>query len=204
MATRRELFILRHAKSSWDDAGLEDHERPLSARGQRAARALSDHIRDTDIRPDLVLCSASRRTRETVDLVDPPGRRIMESGLYGASAQDVLERLRRLEDEVRAAMVVGHNPAMQTLVLRLAAVPVAGAVPVGGAVPVAGAGTPASEGGSGRAPILGGGTSGPYEQIVRKFPTGALATLVFEGEWHELGPGRARLVGFVRPKSLGA
>ncbi|HUZ29139.1 MAG TPA: histidine phosphatase family protein [Solirubrobacteraceae bacterium] len=169
MPPNRVLYLLRHAKSSWDDPGIEDHERPLAPRGRRAARVLADHVHSAGIMPELVLCSSARRTRETLEGVDPPGQWQIESELYAASPGTVLARLQSLPDDVRSAMVVGHNPTMQVLVLRLAA-------------------AAASE--------------ADLEEVQRKFPTGALATLTFEGGWSELAPGRARLASYVRPRQL--
>jgi phosphohistidine phosphatase len=117
----RQLFVLRHAKSSWDDPGLDDHDRPLAPRGQRAVKLLHAYIRTHGIEPSLVLCSTSRRTRETLAGVEPAGEQVIERELYEASAAAILERLQQLPPELGSAMVIGHNPAMQVLVMRLAA-----------------------------------------------------------------------------------
>jgi phosphohistidine phosphatase len=173
MAETKQLFVLRHVKSSWDEAGLEDYERPLAPRGRRAVKALAEHFRSEAIAPELILCSSAVRTRETLAGIGLQGETVIEDGLYAASPGQVLERLQRLPDGLGSAMVIGHNPAMQVLVLRLAA--------------------------SGAASELD--QSGLLE-IQRKFPTGALATLEFEGPWSGLAPGRARLIAYVRPKQL--
>jgi phosphohistidine phosphatase len=121
MPAPKRLFILRHAKSSWDDPSLDDHDRPLAPRGRRAVGLLSAHLRANGIEPALVLCSSARRTRETLEGVNPGGRQLIEPGLYGAGASEILAMLQRLPEDVRSAMVIGHNPAMQMIVLRLAA-----------------------------------------------------------------------------------
>ena len=118
---RKRLFVLRHAKSSWEDPGLDDHERPLAPRGRRAVKVLNQHLREQHIAPDLVICSTSRRTRETLEGVQPGGEISIESELYAASAKDVIERLRHVPEDTGSVMVIGHNPAMQLLVLRLTA-----------------------------------------------------------------------------------
>ncbi len=117
----KQLYILRHAKSSWDDPGLDDHERPLAPRGTRAVGLMAEHVRRTEIEPVLVLCSSARRTRETLAGVEPGGEWVIEPELYGADASTVVERLRRVPADAPSVMVIGHNPAMQVLVLRLAA-----------------------------------------------------------------------------------
>jgi phosphohistidine phosphatase len=171
MATSRQIFILRHAKSGWDDPSLDDRDRPLAPRGRRAVEMMAEHLRVRHIHPGLVLCSPARRTRETLEGVAPTGERLIEPALYSASGADLLERLRIVPEDIESVMVVGHNPAMQTLTLRLAGA------------------QPARDGSD-------------LAAVQRKFPAGALASLSFEGKWTELGPGRARLTGFVRPKAL--
>jgi phosphohistidine phosphatase len=114
------LYLLRHAKSSWDDAGLADRDRPLAPRGRRAVKVMAKHLRDEKISPSLVLCSSARRTRETLDGIAPSGDVQIEDELYGASEADLLERLQRVPDAVDSVMLIGHNPAMQELALRLA------------------------------------------------------------------------------------
>ena len=118
------LYLLRHAKSSWDDPQLADHDRPLAPRGKRAARLLADHFRREGIRPALVLCSSARRARETLK----PLERIFsgkldvrfESDLYAASAPEVAGRLRSVPAAAPSVLVVGHNPGLQELGLLLA------------------------------------------------------------------------------------
>jgi phosphohistidine phosphatase len=172
MPDPKRLFVLRHAKSSWDDPGLEDHERPLAARGRSAVKVLNQHLRNQHIAPELVICSTSRRTRETLEGVDPGGEISIESELYAASATDVLERLQRVREDNGSVMVIGHNPAMQLVVLRLA-------------------------GDGARAP-----ENSDLAAIQQKFPTGALATLTFDRVWSELAPGTAQLSAYVRPKAI--
>jgi phosphohistidine phosphatase len=118
--TTKTLFVLRHAKSSWDDPGLGDHDRPLAPRGQKAAKVVAEHIRANELEPDVVLCSSARRTRETLELMNPAGEWVIDPKLYGADADDVLDRIRRVPEQTRSVMVIGHNPAMQELVLDLA------------------------------------------------------------------------------------
>jgi phosphohistidine phosphatase len=119
------LYLLRHAKSSWKEAGLADHDRPLKKRGRRAAELIAGHIREQAIAPDIVLCSSSRRTRETLEHIEPalpPDTAVeIERDLYGASAGGLLERLQKLPDDVESALLIGHNPGLQVLALDLAA-----------------------------------------------------------------------------------
>jgi phosphohistidine phosphatase len=121
MSPRRQLFVLRHAKSSWDDPGLPDHDRPLAPRGRRAVKVLARHIADSEIRPAQVICSSARRTVQTYEGVAPGGDLLVEPELYGATADEILARLRRVPEETRSVMLIGHNPGLQTLLLTLSA-----------------------------------------------------------------------------------
>src|SRR5438876_10156760 len=93
----KTLYLLRHAKSSWEDVALADHDRPLASRGRRASRTIAAHLRKQAIVPSLVLCSSARRTRETLERIRAGlGEEIevqIEDGLYAASASDLLARL---------------------------------------------------------------------------------------------------------------
>jgi phosphohistidine phosphatase len=119
----KQLYLLRHAKSSWKDSSLPDHDRPLTGRGRRAAKTIARHLREQGIEPELVLCSTARRARETLDRIEPalgtPAVRV-EDDLYAASAGALLERLRSIPDTVESVMLIGHNPGLQDLALDLA------------------------------------------------------------------------------------
>jgi phosphohistidine phosphatase len=118
------LWLLRHAKSSWDDAELPDHDRPLAPRGLRAGERMRAHLEREPIEAPLVLCSSARRARETLALVLPalgaPVQVSIEPGLYTFDDEVLLERLRAVPASVSAVLLVGHNPALQDLALRLA------------------------------------------------------------------------------------
>jgi phosphohistidine phosphatase len=120
----RTLYLLRHAKSAWKDPTLDDHDRPLAPRGHRAARAMAQHFRSLGADPELVLCSTAVRTRETLDLVMPgfskPPIVAMERGLYLATSASILARLREIENRIERVLVIGHNPGLHELALKLA------------------------------------------------------------------------------------
>ena len=120
MPEARQLFVLRHAKSSWGDPGLDDRDRPLAPRGRNAVKLLGEHLRTNGIRPQQVLVSPAKRTLETLEGVAPGGEVLVEPELYGASAATLLERLRRVPEDITSVMLIGHNPATQALVVELA------------------------------------------------------------------------------------
>ena len=166
------LFVLRHAKSSWNNAHMADHERPLAPRGERAAEALAAHVATIDPPPALVLCSTARRAQDTLEPIRarlPAGIAVqIEDELYGASAPELLDRLRAVPEDTPSVMLVGHNPALEDLVKGL-----------------------------GR-----DGDPGLIARVHTKFPTGALATLACPGPWKSLDWGAASLEAFVVPADL--
>ena len=117
------MMLLRHAKSSWSDPALADVDRPLAPRGERASTRIAKYIRRKKLRPALVLCSPSRRTRQTLEAIEPAlGRRCaveLVPQLYAASELELLELLQALPDSVASVMIVGHNPGLQDLALAL-------------------------------------------------------------------------------------
>lgn len=119
----KRLYLLRHAKSSWDDPELADHDRPLASRGRRAAKAMKRYMRQREIAAELVLCSTARRARETFERIEPAladAEVRYEPDLYAATAEALLERLRRVPDEIDSVLLIGHNPAIEQLARDLA------------------------------------------------------------------------------------
>lgn len=169
----KHILLLRHAKSSWKDAGLADHDRPLAGRGRRAAKLMARYLRQSRITPTLVLCSSALRARQTLERIAPAHSPVAETkvqidpGLYLASGEDLLDRLRKVGERTASVMLIGHNPGIEDLARRLA-----------------------------------GGEGTELGRMAAKFPTGALAVLELRGRWRELTPGRCRLVAFVTPGDL--
>jgi phosphohistidine phosphatase len=123
MRRMKLLHLLRHAKSSWDDPSLADHERPLAPRGLKASRLIADHLRTAGIAPELVLCSTALRARQTlaalVPVLDGDVEIRLEAALYGAERHEVLARVRDVDDAVSSLLVIGHNPTLHDLALYL-------------------------------------------------------------------------------------
>ena len=169
----RQIFLLRHAKSSWDDPAADDFDRPLNNRGRRNARALAAHIRRSNIHPSFILCSAARRTRETYDILSAELEGVpvsFEAELYEAARHDLLERLRRLDDQLASVLMIGHNPGLERLATALSG---------------------------------GHGEARPLARLAEKYPTGTLAVLEADiDQWSALRDSCCRLTGFVRPSDL--
>ncbi len=110
----KAIYLLRHAKSDWNTPFGNDHERRLNTRGVRSAKEIGKHLSVNVEPPDLVLCSTSTRTRETIDLVLSESNWsapvTFESGIYEATIQDVLHILNGLPDATEVVMIVGHQP----------------------------------------------------------------------------------------------
>jgi phosphohistidine phosphatase len=122
----KTLFLLRHAKSSWKDAGLSDFERPLNKRGVHSANLLGGVLAKREPQPDLILSSPAVRAKETTLLVTEgaafAGEVRYVDRLYLASAGTLLEIVSQLDDRHEAVMIVGHNPSLETLLPRLCGV----------------------------------------------------------------------------------
>jgi phosphohistidine phosphatase len=169
----RLLYLLRHAKSSWDDPAMPDKNRPLAARGWRSTALLAEHVRAQGIAPAVVLCSSARRAVETLDgikqALEIDVQTSIEDELYGADCEELAHRLHQFPSTMPSIMLIGHNPELQRLAVMLAR----------------------------------SGEAGALDRLRDKFPTCALATLeVPTAGWHELGSGSARLVALVTPKDL--
>lgn len=169
----KRIYLLRHAKSSWDDVALDDFQRPLNARGRKAAKRMARHFTEHSIRPNMVLCSAALRTRSTYELLEPVLQGVpvsFEDGIYEASRSDLLHRLQRLDGHLNSVLLIGHNPGLEKLALALCG---------------------------------GHGDHAGLERLEAKYPTGALTILDSSvPHWPELDTNKCTLVDFIRPKDL--
>lgn len=129
----KTLFVLRHAKSSWDDSSLADFDRPLNDRGKTAAPFMGGIMAERDLHPDVILSSPAVRARETASLVKKAGKLDaeirFEERIYEASPPTLKQVVAGIDDEFRSAMIVGHNPGMEGFIRlltgRLEAMPTA-------------------------------------------------------------------------------
>jgi phosphohistidine phosphatase len=118
----KTLHLLRHAKSSWKDPGLDDHDRPLSKRGRETARGIAAYLRRAKIVPDLVICSTAVRARQTLDpiakAIKPP-KVVLEKGIYEVAQEKIWKHLRGLPKSADCVLLIGHNPGLHDLALSL-------------------------------------------------------------------------------------
>ncbi|MGE0007897.1 MAG: histidine phosphatase family protein [Parvibaculaceae bacterium] len=168
------LMLLRHAKSSWTDPGLDDHDRPLNPRGRRAAPRVGRFMRSRKLVPDLVLCSPARRARDTWKLASAAlgaaPRLLMEEALYDfGNGGRILDTVRARAGAATSVLAVGHNPSIERLARRLA----------------------------------GKGDAKLRKRLAGKYPTGALAVISFDAaDWDAVEDGKGTLAVFVRPRDL--
>ena len=119
----KTLLVLRHAKSSWSDPALDDHERPLNKRGRRDGPRMGKLMREYGLIPDMVISSDAARARLTAEAVVEAsrcaGEILLDQRLYMASPADILALLRTVGEKAETVMIVGHNPGLEDLVARL-------------------------------------------------------------------------------------
>lgn len=116
----KTLLLLRHAKSSWDNARLSDYERPLNERGRRDAPRMGELLRHEGLIPDLIAASSAKRAAATAELVAlelslDSDIRYTEK-LYLAEPNAYITLARQLDDDIETLLMVGHNPGIQELV----------------------------------------------------------------------------------------
>ncbi len=114
----RTLFLLRHAKSSWDDASLADFDRPLNPRGKEDAPRMGKFMRKRGLAPDVILSSPAKRAKKTAKHLRKAGEFaaeiLLDDHIYEASPRELLRVAAGIDNAFSSAMIVGHNPGMET------------------------------------------------------------------------------------------
>lgn len=117
------LLLMRHAKSSWNDPSLADHDRPLNSRGKTDAPLMGAYLEAINQIPDVILCSSAKRARQTVEFLLQgcffEGSIFYNRYLYHGGLEDYFDLLQQLDDQFKIAMIVGHNPGMEDAVEEL-------------------------------------------------------------------------------------
>jgi phosphohistidine phosphatase len=167
------LMLLRHAKSDWSRAGPADHERPLNARGRKAAPKVGAYMARHALMPDLIVASTATRARDTLALVLAAFKRAPkvahDARLYEAEAGALLDVLKETPRRTQNLLLVGHNPSLAELA----------------------------------ALLIASGNAEARARLAAKFPTAALAVIDFTlDDWSKLRPRSGRLDRFVVPRGL--
>ncbi|THB78099.1 MAG: histidine phosphatase family protein [Desulfobulbaceae bacterium] len=110
----KQLYLVRHAKSSWSEPSLADFDRPLNKRGKRNAPFMGKRLRDKEICPDLLISSGAKRARKTAGIIAreigyPKDKIVITNALYTADMMDLLEIVREMDKQFDNVMLVGHN-----------------------------------------------------------------------------------------------
>jgi len=113
----KNIYFLRHAKSSWNDFRLKDFDRPLATRGIQDADLMGNYFLSKKIKLDLIISSPSRRTKETIDHFFLKTRQniVYEEKIYHCGIEEILSELYGLDESIKSVMVVGHNPSMHEI-----------------------------------------------------------------------------------------
>lgn len=117
----KQLYIVRHAKSSWDYPDLPDYERPLTEKGKKRTRKIIEFLQQQGAKPDFILCSSALRTRETAAYLAKGlgvDKQLInaDSALYHADVNLLFEQFNDLSDRFTSVMLVGHNPTLTNFV----------------------------------------------------------------------------------------
>ncbi len=118
----KTLLLMRHAKSSWADENVTDHQRPLNKRGVKDAPRMARHLADKGLIPQAIACSTAARARQTLDLLLAEWHTAInvsiEDDLYLTTADRYLARVARFADHTQTAMIIAHNPGLEILSAR--------------------------------------------------------------------------------------
>ena len=111
----KTLYIVRHAKSSWSDPSLSDHDRPLNNRGKKNAPEMGLRLKHLGILPDVMISSSANRAlttaREIASAIGYPQENItITRDLYHAGENNILHMLHSLDNSYNSVMIFGHNP----------------------------------------------------------------------------------------------
>ena len=117
----KDIYVLRHAKSSWDNSNLSDFDRPLADRGISDAKKMSNFLKDMNIKIDKVLCSNAIRAKETFDLTADGFNFEIDKAtyldkLYFGDTTTIIQDLKELDESLNNILIVGHNPTLHYLV----------------------------------------------------------------------------------------
>ena len=117
MPKSKTLFIVRHAKSSWDEAGLEDRDRPLNERGKEEAPKMGKHLAGYSVKPELITSSPALRALKTAEKIAKEigfkkSDVVVDEGIYTFNGGSLMDVVKGFDDKYKSVMMVGHNPAI--------------------------------------------------------------------------------------------
>ena len=168
-----ELYVMRHAKSSWDNLQLPDHDRPLSDRGKRNAKKICEFFVKKKIKFDLVLVSSSIRTKKTLKILqkklEKPKKIITSKSLYLANENKIALKIKKIKKDYKKVLLINHEPAVTNLVNYL----------------------------------VKNKENSLFKLMNYKFSTAAFAKIVFDlDNWSKINDRTGLLKNFIRPKDI--
>lgn len=168
-----ELYVMRHAKSSWDNLQLPDHDRPLSDRGKRNAKKICEFFVKKQIKFDLVLVSSSIRTKKTLKILqkklEKPKKIITSKSLYLANENKIALKIKKIKKDYKKVLLINHEPAVTNLVNYL----------------------------------VKNKENSLFKLLNYKFSTAAFAKIVFDlDNWSKINDRTGLLKNFIRPKDI--
>ena len=169
----KTIFLLRHAKSSWDDVRLDDFDRPLSSRGIKSCKKMGKYLKKNKLIPDIVYCSSAIRAKQTWEvvnrIVEIKENILYEDSLYMSDFSNFINIIKKTKNNFKNLMIVSHNPGIENLALELSK----------------------------------DKNNEIYEKINIKFPTGALIIIKFDlNNWSKVDCKKGKLYEFIKPKEL--
>jgi len=168
-----ELYVMRHAKSSWDNLDLPDHDRPLSTRGKRNAKKICEFFVKKKIEFDLIIVSSSKRTKKTLKIlkrkIKKPKKIIISKKLYLVNENKILLKLKKIKNNYKKVLLINHEPAVTSLVNYL----------------------------------VKNTDNSLFKLMNYKFPTSTFAKIIFDlDKWSLINSKTGVLKNFVRPKDI--
>tara|TARA_B100001142_G_scaffold233554_1_gene231878 strand:- start:195 stop:719 length:525 start_codon:yes stop_codon:yes gene_type:complete len=167
-----KLYVMRHAKSSWDHPNLDDHERPLSKRGEKNAKKICEFFVKKNYKFDYILLSSSKRTKKTLKIllkkIDKPKKIISSKKLYLSSEDKIIDIIKKIPKKYKSVLLINHEPTVRNLIRSLTK----------------------------------NHNNNHFKLLNYKFPTSAFAKIYFDfNEWNKLD-GNGLIKEFMRPKDL--
>lgn len=116
----KQLYLIRHAKSSWKNPNLPDFERPLNKRGERDAPLMGERLYKQKIKPDLILSSPAKRAVRTAQIIAdkisyPLDNIVKDERIYEAGTTRLFEIIKEIDHQIQLLFLVGHNPGLTLL-----------------------------------------------------------------------------------------
>ncbi|MHB8806435.1 MAG: SixA phosphatase family protein [Anaerolineaceae bacterium] len=119
----KKVFLMRHAKSSWKDANIPDHDRPLKKKGEKDVKAMAKMLKRKKHLPDFILCSSAERAKQTAIIFKKAssfeGKLEYNDKLYMAEVPDLISALKNVPKKAKSVMIIGHNPGLEALLQTL-------------------------------------------------------------------------------------